>query len=149
VSDKSGNALQDWWKIIRGKDGRVLRAEFGPPENSLLTLDDVQVGSVPLTSGGQLAELITMVIYARGVNMGVPEPTSRACVNRCCIEKGKAPDKNFLKQVVINKPCYDPKRDREDDPCKNDGCDDAFPELGGPKPLSPFDRRLVGRTRKE
>jgi hypothetical protein len=139
VADKDGNAIPDWWKIIRGKDGRVLRAEFGPPETSQLTLDDVRVGSAnePLTSGGQLAELITMVIYARTVNMGVSEPPISSCVNRCCVKKGNAADGSLLDQVEIN------------DPCSADGWVNAFPELGQPQPISPFDRRLMGRGRME
>jgi hypothetical protein len=137
VADKDGNAIPDWWKIIRGKDGRVLRAEFGPPETSQLTLDDVRVSSDPLTSGGQLAELITMVIYARAESRGIPEPTILSCENRCCVKKGSAPDRSFLDQVEIN------------NPCNIDGWVTAFPELGQPKPLSPFDRRFVSRGRME
>lgn len=139
VADKDGNAIPDWWKIIRGKDGRVLRAEFGPPETSQLTLDDVRVGSSNdiLTSGGQLAELITMVIYARTVNMGVSDPAISRCVNRCCVKKGNAPDGSLLDQVEIN------------DPCRVDGWVNAFPELGQPQPISPFDRRLMGRGHME
>ena len=137
ISDNSGNALQDWWKIIRGREGRVLRAEFGPPENSQLTLNDVLVRNDPLTSGGQLAELVTMVIYAKTVNIGVPEPTPRPCRNRCCVKQGSAPDLSFLDQVGIN------------DPCSINGWVNAFPEIGQPTPLSPFDRRLMGRVQKE
>ncbi len=136
VADKDGKAIPDWWKIIRGLDGRVLRAEFGPPDNSPLKLDDVRVGNEPLTSGGQLAELITMVIYARAENRGVLDPTILSCQNRCCVKRGSAPDRSLLDQVAIAEPCLD-------------GWVNAFPELGQPRPLSPFERRSLGRGRVE
>jgi hypothetical protein len=132
IADKNGDPLADWWKILRGKDGRVLRAEFGPPANSPLTLADVLVGNEPLTTGGQLAELITMVLYARVTDLNVPEPASRPCKNRCCVAKGKNPTSSLLAPVRINSPCPT-------------GFITAFPELGQPQPLSPFDRRGTGR----
>jgi len=135
IADKDGNAIPDWWQVVRGKDGRVLRAVFGPPETSQLTLEDVRIvaNNETLDFGGQLAELITMVIYARAINVGLLEPSMRRCVNRCCVQKGNAPDRSPLDQVKI------------DDSCSKDSWVNAFPELGEPQPISPFDRRFIGR----
>lgn len=137
VADSNGNALEGWWRIVRGKEGRVLRAEFGPPTGSPLTLADVRVGNdEPLTSGGQLAELVTMVIYARAVNLGVREPAAIRCTNRCCVKRGSAPDSSELTQVRMN------------DACPGELIS-AYPEIGHPSPLSPFDRRLPVRATEE
>jgi hypothetical protein len=136
VADRAGNALDGWWVARRGGTGRTLRAEFGPPPGSSLTLADVRVGNdEPLTTGGQLAELITMVLYARALDLDVPEPAPQRCRNRCCVKKGAAPEASLLAQVPLH---------GKSPP----GTVNAFPELV-PAPMNPFTRRTVGRGRSE
>lgn len=134
VSDTAGNVLDGWWTIKRGSPGRTLRAEFGPPAGSNLSIQDVRIGNNEvLSSGGQLAELITMVLYARAANFGVAEPSSQPCLNRCCVKQGASPDTAELVQIA-----------RDDaDPA---GTVNAFPELAA-DPMNPFTRRRVGRRR--
>lgn len=135
IADSQGNALPGWWNVVRGQSGRVLRAEFRPPAGSTLSLDDVRVGNnEQLKFGGQLAELINMVIYARALNLGVAEPRSASCQNRCCVEKGKAPEKSVLDHKALADPC-------------NPGWTNAFAELAtAESSMNPFTRReLMGR----
>ncbi|HKU44133.1 MAG TPA: hypothetical protein VJR89_38495, partial [Polyangiales bacterium] len=57
VATREGEPV-DWWRIVRGSSGRVLRATFAPPAGSSLGMADVVVGDgEPLRRGGQLAEL--------------------------------------------------------------------------------------------
>jgi hypothetical protein len=135
VADSAGNALDGWWTVRRGSAGRALRAEFGPPAGSSLTIADVRVGNnEPLTTGGQLAELITMVLYARAVDLDVPEPAPLHCRNRCCVKKGSPPDGSLLVQVPLHSK-------------SPPGTVNAFPELAPPS-MNPFTRRTVGRGRR-
>lgn len=130
VADSKGNALPGWWKPVRGHDGQVLRAEFGPPDESPLSLDDVRVGNNEiLSAGGQLAELTNMVIYARALNLGVSEPQPKSCVNRCCVKQGKSPEKSLLMQTKLGDPC-------------SAGWKNAFEELASSSNnMNPFVRR--------
>lgn len=131
ISDKNGNALNGWWKITRGVTGRGLRAEFRPPDGSALTLADVRVGNnEPLTTGGQLAELTTMVLYATALGLGVAEPEAQECVAHCCVKKGYPPESSILAQVGRGQACMA-------------GAIDAFPELTH-SPVTPFSRRAIG-----
>lgn len=133
ISDQDGNALNGWWRVKRGKDGRVLRAEFRPPEGSRLGISDVRIGNnEPLVSGGQLAELVTMVIYARTFNLNVMEPAAAPCVNRCCVEKSSPRSLSELSVTGADSPC-------------RSGWINAFPEFG-PERLSPALSPLAQRT---
>jgi hypothetical protein len=137
VADAAGNALNGWWVVKRPRStspGRTLRAEFGPPPGSALTLADVRVVGEPLTSGGQLAELTTMTLFVRAANLGVAEPNAQSCRSRCCVVTGSAPTSSLLTQVRRNASCPP-------------GMSNAFPELA-PAPINPFTRREVGRGRR-
>jgi hypothetical protein len=80
IADQKGSALPGWWQLTRGIIGYGLRAEFKPPEGAKESLADVRVGdNAPLTSGGQLAELVTMVIYAKAAPLGVKDPPAQPC----------------------------------------------------------------------
>jgi hypothetical protein len=136
IADSAGNALDGWWSARRGTQGRVLRAELGPPAGCPLTIADVRVGNnEPLHCGGQLAELITMVLYARAVTLGVPEPAAQHCANRCCVKKGSSPESSVLYQVPHNSKLPP-------------GLVNAFPELA-PPPMNPFTRRSMGRGMRD
>jgi hypothetical protein len=135
IADSAGNALDGWWVTRRGSPGRTLRAELGPPAGSSLTLADVRVGNnEPLTTGGQLAELTTMVLYVRALDLDLPEPAPQRCRNRCCVKRGQPPEAALLDQVPLHGKA----------PA---GMVDAFPELA-PAPVNPFSRRTVGRGRR-
>jgi hypothetical protein len=77
-----------WFRPLRpttpqGPRPMILRAEFAPPEGSGLSMADVTVGGEPLRFGGQLAELLTMVIYGRGIAEQTPAPAAD-CEGKCC-----------------------------------------------------------------
>jgi len=113
----NGESVRDWWTITRGVDGRALRAEFAAPPGATFALGDVQVKGAPLRYGGQIAELITMVIYAQALKLNVADPAARTCENRCCIPIASVdPDNVLYDQIGIS----------DDTP---PGEKDAFPEL--------------------
>jgi hypothetical protein len=91
-----GIAFEDCWKVSRGDRVRrmILNAEFSLPEGSGFELEDVLVGGEPLRYGGQLAELITIVIHGLGLERSGPAPT-RACEARCC-QYGNIPALQFF-----------------------------------------------------
>lgn len=86
VETPGGNA-SSWWQPIResavATRPMILRAQFAPPAGSGFSMSDVQVGGESLRFGSQLAELLTMVIYGRGVDESTPAP-SDTCSGKCC-----------------------------------------------------------------
>jgi hypothetical protein len=80
-----GIAFQDCWKVKRGDAASrmVLNAEFSLPEGSGFELSDILVGGEPLRYGGQLAELITIVIHGIGLPRNDQAPADN-CQAGCC-----------------------------------------------------------------
>ncbi|MFZ1426700.1 MAG: hypothetical protein WAS21_08040 [Geminicoccaceae bacterium] len=80
-----GIPFDDCWKVKRGDASArmILHAEFALPEGSGFDLEDVTVGGEPLRFGGQLAELITVVIHGLGLAREDVAPT-RSCDGACC-----------------------------------------------------------------
>ncbi|AWN34672.1 hypothetical protein [Methylobacterium radiodurans] len=98
-----GATAADCWKVLRGRqdDRLILRAEFSPPEGADFELADVLVGGEPLRYGGQLAELITIVIHGVGVASAGDAPR-QGCDYKCC----RVPASPRLVSIVeIDKPC--------------------------------------------
>ena len=85
LTDDEGNPLDDWFHFERGVAGRGLMAIIEPPAGASIGFDKVQAKGVPLTRGGQLAEVIQMVLYARTAAASGPAPalghavTTAAC----------------------------------------------------------------------
>lgn len=87
-----GSPTTGWFRILRGSPAHILRAEFGPPTGSTLTVSDVKIGGTSIKFGGQIAQHITMKIIgiasvATGINNslipcigagGVPEAITLA-----------------------------------------------------------------------
>jgi len=67
----------DLWKPKRGKNGRVVRACFEPPENSF-TLSEVLLDGRPIVTGAQLAERVEVSISALVHPAGLG-PVSKVC----------------------------------------------------------------------
>jgi hypothetical protein len=117
ISGPDGETLDDWWRITRGQSDYGLRAEFGPPDRARFGVPDVLVKGSPLRRGGQLAELITMVLYARAHDFGLPDSPMLPCVARCCMPEGTPdPEQAVLEHVVIDRSC-------------RRGTVDAYPDL--------------------
>jgi hypothetical protein len=56
-----GTPAGDYWRIVRGKLGAALRAEYAVPASEGFTVGDVRIGGRPIRYGGQLAEQITVM----------------------------------------------------------------------------------------
>jgi hypothetical protein len=137
VAGPNGEALAGWWNFTRGRAGRGLRAEFAPPTGATIALSDVRVGNnEQLTHGGQLAELVTMVLYAQTLDLGNQAPPALRCSHRCCSEKGRPPERSVLDHIRRAAPCPD-------------GWVNAFPELAPTgMAFGPLSARRIGRTLK-
>jgi hypothetical protein len=94
-----------------------------PPAGATFELDRLHLLGNPLTHGGQVAEQIQMVLYAKTANLGHPIPPLQPCVNHCCRPANNVP------VDLVN---LDPVDGGET--CRN-GLKDAFPELTGPLPI--------------
>ena len=120
LTDDADNPL-DWFRFVRGGPSRGLMAVLEPPAGAAFGLERVRVAGVPLTHGGQVAERITMVLYARTASLGQPVPPLRPAVAHCCapspFDPARVEQANLAHQSV------------------GEGCSggnvEAFPELGG------------------
>jgi hypothetical protein len=88
--DPDDEPLDDWFKIVRGVRGRGLMAVLAPPAGAAFGLDKVKVKGVDLAFGGQVAEAIQMVLYAKvrphlGTAGAVP---MYGCTKQCCAPVG-------------------------------------------------------------
>jgi hypothetical protein len=66
-----GSPVGDYWRIVRGERGMVLRLEYEVPPEEGFTVGDIRIGGRPVTYGGQLAENIHVsmpVVVARSVS---------------------------------------------------------------------------------
>lgn len=100
-----GATAAQCWKVIRGRqaDRLILRAEFSPPEGATFDLEDVLVGGEPLRYGGQLAELITIVIHGVGEATQAAAPQA-GCEYKCC----RIPESPKLVNIVaVGESCPD------------------------------------------
>jgi hypothetical protein len=71
-----------------------------------LGLDQVQIVGDPLTHGGQVAEHIQMVLYAKTANLGHPTPPLERCVRHCCRPDTPAPvDRVNLDHPQVGSSC--------------------------------------------
>jgi hypothetical protein len=66
-----GSPVGDYWRIVRGRPGAVLRLEYEVPHEEGFVVGDIRIGGRPITSGGQLAEHISVslpVVVARSTS---------------------------------------------------------------------------------
>ena len=122
ITDEDDNPVSGWFTIVRGVPGRGLMAVLAPPAGAGFGLDKLHILGKSLTRGGQVAEQIQMVLYAKTANLGHPIPQLQACVNHCC-----RPDNSIPVDLVNLDPAGRGAK------CGN-GSKDAFPELVGPVP---------------
>ena len=119
ITDEDGDPLSGWFTIVRGVPGRGLMAVLAPPAGAAFGLDKIRILGRPLTHGGQVAEQIQMVLYAKTADLGHPIPPLQACVGHCCRPDSPLPlDRVNLTPVGGAAPC-------------GAGNKDAFPELTG------------------
>jgi hypothetical protein len=121
ITDQDGNPLPDWFKIVRGVPGRGLMGVLEPPPGAPFGLDMVQIVGDPLTHGGQVAEHIQMVLYAKTADFGHPAPPLERCVLHCCRPNTPVPvERVNLSHLDATAACGDPNPS------------DPFPELLSP-----------------
>lgn len=80
----------------------ILRAEVVTPAGATFTLDQCTFEQAPLTTGGQIARKITMVLFGTAKTIPGRTGLSRNCSAKCC-RKPAAPD--FRKLVAPNQNC--------------------------------------------
>ncbi|WP_328471977.1 hypothetical protein OHA21_08655 [Actinoplanes sp. NBC_00393] len=102
VSGPDGEDVSGWWRPVRGNDGLILRAEFAPPPEAAFGLEEVLVNGLPLATGGQLAEVMTMSLFGAAADRGHGAPAPIPCDQRCCAADDN-PD--VLRLVAINAQC--------------------------------------------
>lgn len=83
IEGPNGQDASDGWRIVRGREGMILRAEFSVPEGRSYLLEDVRIDGEPLHYGGQLAAKIKMFLQGKGYNFGAPQPQHHDCAYRC------------------------------------------------------------------
>ena len=83
--------LDDWFTFVRGTAGHGLMAVLAPPASAKFGFDKVKVQGTDLAWGGQIAELIQMVIYAKTRPHKGAAVHLHRCSNRCCMPKGTKP----------------------------------------------------------
>lgn len=94
--------LDDWFKFVRGNAGRGLMAVLGPPAGGTFGLDQVKVKGIKLEYGGQVAECIDMVLYAKVSPATGPLPAMVACNRHCCMPSGTQP--THIKDINLGQP---------------------------------------------
>jgi hypothetical protein len=104
-----------YWKVIRGNqdDSTILRASVKVPEGEMfdgkqMLLGDLLVNGEPLQYGGQIADAITVGLYAVEIEGG-PQASARTCISKCCIDS-QFSNIQFI-QTDLNSPCDSERRE--------------------------------------
>lgn len=106
ITDDKGNPRPDWFRIVRGTEGRGLLAVFEAPPGATIGMDKIRVEGRAVNYGGQLAEQIQMVLYAKTADLGLPNPVMRPATHHCCMQdNGKPPEKQNLDHPAIKYDC--------------------------------------------
>jgi hypothetical protein len=141
ISGPSGEALDAWFRFVRGGPGLGLMAVLEPPPGAAFGLDQVNVGGVPLKSGGQVAAAIDMVLYAKVKPHAGALPALVACATHCCMPSGTSPGALEAVSFALA---------GAGDPC-GQGLVDPYPEIAAmahARELSVMAPAAVGRTRR-
>ena len=56
----NGTPVGNYWRIVRGTPGMVLRLEYEVPAGLGFVVGDIKIGGHPIEYGGQVAEHITV-----------------------------------------------------------------------------------------
>jgi hypothetical protein len=102
ITGPQDEPLDSWFQFVRGKQGRGLMAVLEAPPGSQFGLDEVKVKGVKLERGGQVAEVIDMVLYAKVKPHGGPVPPLAPSVTTCCMPVGTPPQK--IKDINLVQP---------------------------------------------
>jgi hypothetical protein len=58
----NGSPVDDYWNIVRGSPGQVLRLEYEVPAAAGFVVGDIRIGGRPIEWGGQIAEHVTCTV---------------------------------------------------------------------------------------
>jgi hypothetical protein len=58
----NGSPVDDYWRIVRGTPGRILRLEYEVPAAAGFVVGDIRIGGRRIEWGGQIAEHITVTV---------------------------------------------------------------------------------------
>lgn len=58
-SKPDGSPVGDYWTIVRGQPGRILRLKYEVPPRAGFVVGDIRIGGRPIEYGGQIAEHVT------------------------------------------------------------------------------------------
>lgn len=62
ITRPGGSPAGNYWRIVRGVPGKVLRLEYQVPAGLGFVVGDMKIGGRPIEYGGQIAEQITVTI---------------------------------------------------------------------------------------
>jgi hypothetical protein len=57
-----GSPVDDYWRIVRGSPGRILRLEYEVPPGEGFVVGDIRIGGRQIEWGGQIAEHVTCTV---------------------------------------------------------------------------------------
>jgi hypothetical protein len=57
-----GSPVGNYWRIVRGSPGQILRLEYQAPSAASFVVGDIRIGGRPIEWGGQIAEHITCTV---------------------------------------------------------------------------------------
>jgi hypothetical protein len=55
-----GSPVADYWTVVRGDRGAALRLAYEVPPSEEFVVGDIEIGGRPITTGGQMAEHVTV-----------------------------------------------------------------------------------------
>ncbi len=58
----NGAPVDNYWRVVRGSPGRILRLEYEVPSSAGFVVGDIRIGGRPIEWGGQIAEHVTCTI---------------------------------------------------------------------------------------
>ncbi len=105
VSKPDGTPVEpDYFRVLRGsaRAGMISRAVFEVPDGEGFTVGDLTIGGVPITHAGQVAERISVAMYATAGGLGTFRNRPVECPRRCC--RGEENPLN-VRVVLPNAPC--------------------------------------------
>jgi hypothetical protein len=58
----NGSPVDDYWNIVHGAAGRILRLEYSVPPSAGFVVGDIRIGGRPIEWGGHIAEHVTCTV---------------------------------------------------------------------------------------
>jgi hypothetical protein len=75
-----GSPVGDYWTVVRGSSGFILRARYEVPATEGFAVSEIQIGGEPIAYAGQIAQNITMRLTGVAAEAGKHHDTPVGCV---------------------------------------------------------------------